>query len=876
MFGFATFGPRLEKLIFAASIIVLVIISYFFYAKNDDLSKANVEVQHSHDVQLNLERTVTAVEAMENTERGYLITGDPSFVTTYPTYPKRIDRYYSTLDSLIYDPNEQTALQGLKKLLDRKRQRTESIFSKYHFTPTLSVVHQTYLEDSERLLDSIRKQSDRINQYTSAQLVRRQAAKAWYSFVTPLTAVFLLLVSLLLIIWYYIRLQRELAISQNYLDRLRTNATQQNEVNQTFAHAEEMAQIGNFKWDLSSHKMICSQNLMRLLGATTSDEVISFESFMNYVHPDDKTIVEEMSNATISHGERVTNDFRIVRRDGSVMYVKCSMRATFRNNADVRLLGIIQDITTPLLAQRKFERRKEMLKKAQQIAHMGSWEWDFVNGKLEWSDEMYRLLGLEPGTDLNVISTQENIHDEDKAAVFAAIDQTRLNGVPMDIKYRRFVGQKIVYLHSKGTPMIDQQGKVIGLFGITIDTTEQLTKEEQLRETQRFNARISELAPNLIYVFDIEQNKLLYINKKTEDVTGSTVEQLYSPGALRQLIHPDDLVSFISHYDQFRLAESDRVIESEYRIRLKSGEWSTQFTRECVFKRNEQGKVVQVLGIATDITEIRSATARLTELNDMLQQKNEALQSSNDELDSFSYVAGHDLLEPLRKIQTFTTLITEADGEKLSETSQKYFTRMHAAAGRMQNLINDLLSYSRINSTEKRFIPVDLNETLAQVKLALHDSIDEHSAIIHASNLPTVDGIPFQLQQLFENLLANSIKYRKQDVPPEIWIDASIVDLKNGDHGFDGASGNYYCILFKDNGIGFEPQYEKKIFEIFQRLHGKHEYPGTGIGLTICKRILHHHDGFISAEGRPDEGALFKVLLPVQHQKFTAAPVPLQ
>lgn len=251
-----------------------------------------------------------------------------------------------------------------------------------------------------------------------------------------------------------------------------------------------------------------------------------------------------------------------------------------------------------------------------------------------------------------------------------------------------------------------------------------------------------------------------------------------------------------------------------------------------------------------------------SELSTSLQLKNKELERSNNDLASFSYVASHDLQEPLRKIQTFSQRLRETEHQQLSEQGKNYFVRMENAALRMQQLIEDLLSFSRTSNAPKLFEEVDLTEMLNEVRSSLKDTIDEKQAVIEYNLLPTLKVIPFQLKQLFENLLLNSLKYSKTDVSPHIIIKAYMVLEGKEAEEERLTPDDYYKITFTDNGIGFEQQYAEKVFELFQRLHGKHEYPGSGVGLSICKKVMENHNGNITAQSEPGKGATFTVLLP--------------
>ncbi|EPR72551.1 putative two-component sensor histidine kinase [Winogradskyella psychrotolerans RS-3] len=246
----------------------------------------------------------------------------------------------------------------------------------------------------------------------------------------------------------------------------------------------------------------------------------------------------------------------------------------------------------------------------------------------------------------------------------------------------------------------------------------------------------------------------------------------------------------------------------------------------------------------------------------IIEQRNQELERTNKELSAFNYVASHDLQEPLRKIQTFMSRLETKEKDHISESGQLYIQRMKSASARMRMLIEDLLQYSRTNTSEKEYLKTNMNMLLEHAKTELLDSIEEKQATIICDDLPTMDVISFQIQQLFINLISNSLKYSKEGVPPIIEITHQEVFSKDVEEIKESLYKFHHKITFKDNGIGFEQTYAEKIFLLFNRLHGKSEYSGTGIGLAICKKIVENHKGVIMAEARPNVGASFIIYLP--------------
>jgi signal transduction histidine kinase len=254
--------------------------------------------------------------------------------------------------------------------------------------------------------------------------------------------------------------------------------------------------------------------------------------------------------------------------------------------------------------------------------------------------------------------------------------------------------------------------------------------------------------------------------------------------------------------------------------------------------------------LSTANDRLEASNARLESSNELLRQAAE-LARSNAELEQFASIASHDLQEPLRKVQTFAAHLKAQEHDRLSEEGQDFLRRMSEAAGRMRALIDDLLLFSRVSTKARPFVPVDLGEIVSSVLVDLEVSIEESGAHVTVGTLPTIEADPVQMGQLMQNLLGNALKFRRDGVVPEVDVDARLV-------------GEIAELTVRDNGLGFESQYATRIFRAFERLHGSSAYPGTGIGLALCRKIVERHHGTITAESQFEQGATFTVRLPVE------------
>jgi len=261
----------------------------------------------------------------------------------------------------------------------------------------------------------------------------------------------------------------------------------------------------------------------------------------------------------------------------------------------------------------------------------------------------------------------------------------------------------------------------------------------------------------------------------------------------------------------------------------------------------EEGTIVS--SAIRDITNRKRAEEKLAAFSRQVQR-------SNRELEQFASIASHDLQEPLRKIQAFGDRLQSKCGQVLGEQGRDYLKRMQSAAARMQAFINNLLTFSRLTAGSRTFVRVDLTQVVHEVLADLEDRVHQTEGRVDVGQLPTVEADPMQMRQLLQNLISNSLKFHRPQQPPLIQVQGTILE--------NGHNKSVCQITVQDNGIGFEEAYLDRIFEAFQRLHGPSEFEGTGMGLTICRRIVERHGGSITARSAPGQGAIFVVSLPAK------------
>jgi PAS domain S-box-containing protein len=384
---------------------------------------------------------------------------------------------------------------------------------------------------------------------------------------------------------------------------------------------------------------------------------------------------------------------------------------------------------------------------------------------------------------------------------------------------------------------------------------------EKLKESENDYRFLTDTLPLMMFSVN-SRGMISYTNKWLQDFFGFVPKEL-NPSAWQAALHPQDFQNFTKDINAALIRSIP--LNGNYRFRQKSTGNYFWHLISVIPLKNDKDLVTRWIGFIVDINaqkqvdqtlkdnrELKETQQQLFENQAELQQKIIELNRSNYELEQFAHLASHDLQEPLRKLFFYTDVIKKKYIAKLDASGESMLNNMTLAATRMKELISDLLSYSQLQQQKLKFESVDLNETLIEIVKDLDLVIKEKKATINIGNLPVIIGNPLRLRQLFMNLLSNALKYSKRDVPPVVEVTASVEDEN-------------VVLKVKDNGIGFDEQYKEKIFGLFERLHTRDEFPGTGIGLSICKRIVELHYGNIEAESIPNEFAIFSITLPASN-----------
>jgi len=426
--------------------------------------------------------------------------------------------------------------------------------------------------------------------------------------------------------------------------------------------------------------------------------------------------------------------------------------------------------------------------------------------------------------------------------------------IPFDcvIRYPHKKGHT-VWVRNRGLMIRNDEGKPVRMLGVHLDVTSlMLTRNalkksnQHLRDTTRFLDSIIDNIPSMVFVKDAESMEYIRLNSAAERILCRPASELL--GKANDHISRKNSAKAENHPDQVALRSNGAVITGEEKIKTYQGEKWLKTKRVVI--RGEGDEPSYLLGISEDITELRKLRKAQEKSREELKARSKELERSNKDLEQFAFVISHDLHEPLRKIKAFGQLLENECKQDLGDDGQFYLSRMVNASERLETLIQSILQLSRASSRPLDFSQIDLKELVQDCVRT-----NEFDGEIQANGLPTVLGDATLLGQVFTNLISNSAKFAKPDTPTKIAIS------ENGSQ-VDHEGNPLVEIVFQDNGIGFSPENSQKIFQIFERLHGRTEFPGTGIGLAICQKIINRHGGEIWAEGEAGVGATFKMTLP--------------
>jgi PAS domain S-box-containing protein len=612
----------------------------------------------------------------------------------------------------------------------------------------------------------------------------------------------------------------------------------------------ENIQDGYIRTDKDGNIIMVSPSAARMYGYGSIQEMMGNSAISLYKNPEDRvSLLDEVNK----DGKVEDYESKALRKDGTSFWVSLNVQFHYDDQGQIQgTEAFVRDITGRKKSEAELKRLFYTVEKERNrlYALINS-----INDEIWFADTNKKFtlanpsalqeFGIDFDNDLDienfalsleVFRPDGSIRPTSEAPSLRALKGEIIRN--QEELIRTPAKNELRYRQVTASPVKDEKGNILGSVSVVRDITESKRADEALRESEE-RLRLAQTQGN-VGVWDW--------NTVTDELSFTPeLEHLYglSPGTIktyqdwRQLTHPDDIGKIEAERDD-KIAKHE-PFDLEFRIFHKSGDIRWLSAKGGAIY-NKDGNVVRVLGINTDITERKQA-------EEQIKLRSEELAKSNADLKQFAYVASHDLREPLRMITTFLQLLERRYIDQLDEDAKEFIGFAVDGAKRLDNMIMDLLEYSRVANKEIQFTDVDLEEVIDQGMSNLNVLIEENSAQISYDSLPIISADENQMVVLLQNLISNAIKYRREETPQIL-----VTSEKEGDK---------FVFSVKDNGIGIDPQHLDRIFTIFQRLHSHTEYEGSGIGLAIAQRIVHQHGGEIWAESVPGKGSTFNFTIPI-------------
>ncbi|MBL8160288.1 PAS domain-containing protein [Candidatus Saccharibacteria bacterium] len=587
-----------------------------------------------------------------------------------------------------------------------------------------------------------------------------------------------------------------------------TDARRLAEAQRQLDEALSLGKIGAWSWDIASDVVVADRNLAAMFGISRDKAAagLPIPVFLESIHRSDRGRVGKLIQKSIKTGEPYETEYRTISTDGSVRWVIARGKVEYDYDGKPSSFpGSLVDITE----RKQAEQNLTFLAQAS-VALSSS---------------------LEYRKTLNTIAKLLVPNIADWATVHMLNDKNMLEQVavahvdPSKVKWAKELNKQ------RGPIPLDDPTNGTAL--VVRECTAQIFPVIT-------DAMIEASTP------DAKERELLRGLGLSSAITVPIIVNGKATGA----------VSLISAELRRHYTDSDFEMAKELASRISFAIANAQLYNEAQKEIEHRRRLEEQLREINNTLE-----ARVLERTEQLNQANVSLRRSNEELENFAYVASHDLQEPLRKIQAFGDLLDEEYADKLGE-GRDYLTRMKKAAGRMSVLIEDLLAFSRVTTKAKDPVEVDLNTVVNEVVDDLQIRVERCEGVVEVGDLPTILADPLQMRQLFQNLIGNALKFHREDVAPVVKVSAGLEQ--------DGGTGQQMIRLeVADNGIGFEEKYLDRIFSVFQRLHGRDAYEGTGIGLAVCRKIVERHGGCITASSVPGEGSKFTIMLPLENKELS-------
>jgi PAS domain S-box-containing protein len=553
--------------------------------------------------------------------------------------------------------------------------------------------------------------------------------------------------------------------------------------------------------------------------------------WLDCVHPDDRESAEGSWQEAVRNRRPFYHEYRIRHVSGEWRWTAGgAVPLVAPDGKTTGWVGMNTDITERKNVEMERDRANALLTTILDSSPDVILAKDHEGRHLALNEAAARIIGLPVSEVLG--QTDREIAKPEVAGPIMEVDREVMHTgktVSIEEHYPDPSGRPLFFQSIKA-PLLDEFGVPAGIVVVARDVTKQKQAEEALRRSEEEFRTLADNISQLAWMTD-ESGSIFWYNQRWYDYTGTTLETMRGWG-WQTVHHPSHVERVVAHIKH--CFETGKTWEDTFPLRGKDGAYRW-FLSHALPIRDEKGRILRWFGTNTDITQ------RL--------KTEQELRRANDDLEQFAYSVSHDLQEPLRSVSIYSELLIRRCGERLDGEAQELLRYLAEGAARMEALVGDLLEYTRVVKLDVSTDKTDANAVLATVLSNLAETIAALDARVISGELPEVRASAVHLQQIFQNLISNALRYRGREHP--------VVHVEAGQH-----DGGYALFSVKDNGIGFEPQYKEQIFGLFKRLHNSTEYPGTGLGLAICRRIIERYRGRIWAESSPGEGSTFYFTLP--------------
>lgn len=622
---------------------------------------------------------------------------------------------------------------------------------------------------------------------------------------------------------------------------------------------------GTWEFNPETREIVLSDRSRELFGVT-GNGAIEFNTFTKIIYLADVQGVQVRIQGALDGVDKgqLNTDFRITTAGEQLRWISCKAQVFFdEQHRPLRMLGVVTDITEAKQFEKHLQDVNNRLNFALDTGRLGSWELEQESGNMIVNAQCKSNYGLSAEDTLTYDKLMGMIVPEDKERVKKAMDDAFEQHTVYSEEYRvKWPDNTIHWVAASGQTVYEEEETPKRMIGVTLDITERKQAQINLQNSEAYFRMIADTAPAMIWIVE-KDGSFSFFNKAWQKYTGRSLDQDKDKGWY-EIMHPDDTDKWKINFS--KSSRDRKNFYAEFRLKRHDG---TYHWLACsgIPRFTAQDEFAGFIGACTDIDDqkmVEDALERkVRERTTALEEANANLSKRNHELEQFVFITSHDLQEPLRKIRLFADMLESIKPGNTKVDTALYLRKVKQSAMRMSDLIRDLIAYSRLELGEKAFLPVDLNLIVANVIEDFELLIKDKQAKIEVNELPVIDAVPLQMNQLFYNLVGNALKFSNPGAPCRVTITAGkLSENELSEYPQLNKSFTYYRIIVADNGIGFNQAYADKLFVIFQRLNQKEKFEGTGIGLALCRKIMDIHNGDILAFGVEHQGAAFHILIP--------------